>query len=302
MGSLFDLKRLNTFFLVSKRGSLQKAANELKLTVPTISAQIKTLEQELNVNLFHHTPNKLVLTDQGKVFLNRVESVLTSFEKAKASVSNESTGFAGKLSVSIGNDVVKLIAPSIAAFIKKHPHLEITILARRPPESLSLVVNREIDLAVGRFRSLPAGILKEKLLENGLGVVFPFNHQLGKKETLSLADISQYPIITLTRNSETRKTIDIVFRKHDIKPIKLLEVGSCQSAVEFAKFKVGIALVHDICVLSDLKSKMRFVNMSNLFGKTTISIIRKKNLVLTPAHQAFVEIFRSNSRALSRLL
>jgi DNA-binding transcriptional LysR family regulator len=302
MGSLFDLKRLNTFFLVSKRGSLERAATELKLTIPTISAQIKTLERELNVNLFHHLPNKLVLTEQGKVFLDRVEAVLTSFEKAKASVSNESNEFGGKLSVSIGNDVARLIAPSIAAFIKNHPRLEITILARRPPESLSLVVNREIDLAVGRFRSLPAGILKEQLLENGLGVVVPFNHKLGKKDALSLADISQYPIITLTRNSETRKTIDLIFRKHDIKPVKLLEVGSCQSAVEFAKFKVGIALVHDICVLSELKSNMRFVDMSNLFGKTAISIIRRKNLVVTSAHQAFIEIFRSNSEALSRLL
>ena len=297
-----DLKRLTTFVLVAKRGNLQKAADELKLTIPTISVQLKTLEKELKAKLFHHTPNKLILTPQGKRFVQKAEAVLSAVERATASVSNEEDDFVGHLSVSIGNDIVRLIAPSIAAFIKQHRLLEITLLARRPPESLSLILNGEIDLAMGRFRSLPRGIFREKLMENGLAAVFSSNHPLGRKETLSLEDLAACRIITLTRNSQTRKTIDSVFRKNSIEPQNILEVGTCQSAVEFAKLGVGIALVHDICVVGELKAKLRSINMSREFGKTPISIIYKKSAILTAAHHALIKILRSNSESVSRLL
>ena len=285
-----DFRRLRAFHLVAKYGSLRRAANQLGLTLPTLSVQLKKLENELNVKLFHHLPNKLLITEQGHLFLQEITRVLEALERAKATVSNQTDDFTGKVSISMGSDLGKYFAPRIALFIKHHPRLALTILARPSRETLSLVLGGEVDFGIGRFSSTPRGMHREKLLENGVCLVFPRDHPLSRKHEIGLTDIAAFRIITLTRNSETRKLVDSAFHRNRIEPEKILEVGTCQSAIDFVRLGLGVSLVHDICVAGDLK-KLHFVNMSHVFGKAEVSLIRRTNAIITPAQTALMNVF-----------
>ncbi len=285
-----DFKRLRAFQLVARYGSLRRAANQLGLTIPTLSVQLKKLETELNVKLFHHLPNKLLITEHGRLFLQEITRVLEGLEKARATVSSRSDNFIGKVSISMGSDIGKYFAARIAVFIKDHPHLALTILARASRETLSLVLGGEVDFGIGRFKSLPRGMHREKLLENGVWLVFPHDHPLARRRDIGLKDVAAFRIITLTRNSETRKLIDSVFHRNRIEPEKILEVGTCQSALDFVRLGLGVSLVHDICVAGDLK-KLHFANMSHVFGKAEVSLIRRVNAIRTPAQTALMNVF-----------
>ncbi len=285
-----DFKRLRAFHLVAKHGSLRRAANQLGLTLPTLSVQLKKLENELNVKLFHHLPNKLLITEQGRLFLQEITRVLEALERARAAVSNQTEDFTGKVSISMGNDLGKYFAPRIALFLKAHPRLALTILARASRETLSLVLAGEVDFGIGRFKSLPRGMHREKLLENRVWLVFPRDHPLSRRNEIGLKDIAAFRIITLTRNSETRKLVDWAFHRNRIEAEKILEVGTCQSAIEFVRLGLGVALVHDICVAGELK-KLNFVNMSHVFGKGEVSLIRRTTTLITPAQAALMSAF-----------
>lgn len=285
-----DFKRLRAFHLVAKHGSLRRAANQLGLTLPTLSVQLKKLETDLNAKLFHHLPNKLLITEQGHLFLQEITRVLEALERARATVSNPTDDFTGKVSISMGSDLGKYFAPRIALFIKAHPRLALTILARSSRETLALVLGGEVDFGIGRFKSTPRGMHREKLLENGVWLVFPRDHPLSRRREIGLRDIAGFRIITLTRNSETRKLIDSVFHRNRIEPERILEVGTCQGALDFARLGLGVSLVHDICVAGDLK-KLRVVNMSHVFGKAEVSLIRRSNAILTPALTALMNAF-----------
>src|SRR5262249_3875516 len=86
-----DLKKLEMFRLVAQRGSLRLAATEMGLTVPAISTQIKKLERELGVGLFHHGSNKLVLTAQGQAFLSETTHVFEALDRATSVVSGKTS-------------------------------------------------------------------------------------------------------------------------------------------------------------------------------------------------------------------
>src|SRR3974377_2310471 len=134
-----DFKRLRAFYLVAKHGSLRRAANQLGLALPTLSVQLKKLENDLNVKLFHHLPNKLLITEHGQLFLQEITRVLEALEKARATVSNQTDDFTGKVSLSMGGDIAKYFAPRIALLIKHQPRLALCILARPSRETISLV-------------------------------------------------------------------------------------------------------------------------------------------------------------------
>ncbi|MBI2985699.1 MAG: LysR family transcriptional regulator [Deltaproteobacteria bacterium] len=291
-----DTKKLRTFWLVAKYGNLLSAANRLKLSLPAVSIQLKKLERELGVPLFHHLPNKLILTDQGQVFLREVNKVFEALERAKAVVSDKADGYSGRISISLGSDIAKFFAPRIASFIRNHPRLGITLLARPSPETLSLVAGGEIDLGVGRFESVPRGIHKKKLLENGVSLVFPRNHPLSRKEKLGLADLAAYRLIMLTRSSETRRIIDSVFLRKRIEVENILEVGSCQSALDFVRLGLGVGLVHDMCVFAEPQKKILSRNVSEFFGVTAVFLIYRPAISLHPAYRALIDYLHSSSR------
>jgi DNA-binding transcriptional LysR family regulator len=285
-----DFKRLRAFYLVAKHGSLRRAANQLGLTLPTLSVQLKKLESELNVKLFHHLPNKLLMTEHGDLFLQEITRVLEALEKARAAVSHQTDDLEWKLSISMGSDIAKYFAPRIAVFIRHYPRLALSILARSSRETLSLVLGGEVDIGIGRFKNTPRGIQRKKLLENGVCLAFPRNHPLSRRQEIGLKDIAAFRIITLTRNSETRKLVDSAFHRNRIEPEKILEVGTCQSAIDFVRLGLGVCLVHDICVAGDLKN-LHFVNMSHVFGKAEVSLIRRTNAIITPAQTALMNAF-----------
>ena len=78
-----NLRSLEAFCLVARLGTLAQAASELRISPAAISLQIKNLEAELGINLFHHHPNKLILTNQGERFLKVANQILAELERAK---------------------------------------------------------------------------------------------------------------------------------------------------------------------------------------------------------------------------
>jgi len=286
-----DMRKLQSFYLVAKYGTLMRAANELKVSFPAISVQIKKLERELGVSLFRHLPNRLILTEQGQGFFKEVSEVFKAVERAKASIASDEDSYAGKVSMSLGTDMAKFFAPQIASFLRKHPRLRMMLLARQPSEILSLVASGEVELGIGRFRRVPRGIHKEKLFENGVSLVFPPRHPVSRLDRIQLKDLAPYRLILLPQISATRNAIDRVFMRCGVESQNIIEVGTCHSALDLVHEGIGIALVHDICVSSESDKKLHCVDVTEFFGKREVMLIYRDSAFLRTPHRDLIEIF-----------
>lgn len=286
-----DMKKLQSFYLVAKYGTLMRAANELKVSFPAISVQIKKLERELGVSLFRHLANRLILTAQGQGFFKEVGEVFKALERAKASIASDEDSYAGKISISLGTDMAKFFAPQIASFLRQHPRLRMMLLTRQPSETMSLVASGEVELGIGRFRGVPRGIRKIKLFENGVSLVFPPQHPVSRLDRIQVKDLAPYRLILLQQGSATRNAIDRVFMRCGVESQNVIEVGTCHSALDLVREGIGIALVHDICVLSESDKKLHCINMVEFFGKKEVMLIYRDSAFLRMPHRDLIKIF-----------
>lgn len=283
-----DLKRLAAFRSVVQHRSLNGAALALGLTSPAVSIQLKKLETELGAQLFHHRPNKLVLTERGRTFFTEIDSVFETLDRAALNASGQTDQFQGKVTIALSSDLAKVFAPRIAAFIEEHPKVSVTILARASREGMNLVVNGEADGAVGFYRKVPRNIAKTVIASTGLSLFYPHNHPLQRNLRPKLEDIAAHRIIMLRRISTTGRLIDGAFSQRRGGLENVLEAGSCRAAMEFVTLGLGVGIVHGICAATEAYKRVKVVDVSHYFGTTDVALVTRKNAIHSAAQSALM--------------
>lgn len=283
-----DLKKLETFRLVARFGSLSRVAAQRGLTVPAVSIQIKNLETDLGVKLFDHKPNRVALTHHGRLLLKEANELLDSAVRVKETITKPAHGHEGNVMVSVVADLGPLFAPQIAAFVGQHPNLNITILARRTRESMALVMSGEIDMAVGFFPRVSRGIIKTAISDTAISLLAPRGHPLTKKTAPTLADVFAFRVVT------RRLLLDdaSLNKRSQLHLPNLIAVDTCELAMDFAELGQGVALVHGLCADSDPRRNLRRIDMTRHFATTSVSLITRSGAVLSPAAQALMQALR----------
>ena len=285
-----ELKNLRAFYFVGKYGSLPKAANFLKVTSPAISVQLKKLEKELRVKLFERHPNRLVLTDRGRSLLNEVSHILDSVTKLQDEAAQAPEAPSEKLTIGLGSDLPKFLAPQIASFSQKHPRLQLTIVSK-PSETLSLLLAGSVDLAIGWFPQIPRTLQKKTLFNSRLYLIFRADHFLASKKNILLDDVAAFPLILPSSRVAARRVVDSGFYSRGVEIKNVLEVGTCESILEFVRRDIGIGFVHDICFPKADAKDIRSYDMGNELGTIEVSLVYKESILSQSSYQALIDSF-----------
>jgi DNA-binding transcriptional LysR family regulator len=283
-----DLKTLRAFYFVGKYGGLLKAANYLKVTSPAISVQLKKLEKELHVTLFERRPNRLVLTEKGRLVLKEVSDILESITKLQSISAQTVHASTEKLTIGLGSDLPKFLAPQIASFSRKHPEVQLTIVSR-PFQTLSLLLSGAVDVAIGWFPHIPRMVQKRPLFNSSLHLIVPQDHPLARKKRISLEDTASFRLILHSTSAFARRVVDEVFYRSGIEITNALEVGTCESIVEYVRRGVGIGFVHDICLPKKAEKEIRVRDMRGMVGTVEVAIIYKESIARQPSYHALIE-------------
>ena len=292
-----DLRRLETFRVVARRGSLRHAATQIGLTLPAVSIQIKKLEEEIGTELFHHLPNKLVLTDRGRSFLHELNGVFEALERATASVSGSKDQLDGNVSVSLGTDLSKYFSPRIAAFVKENPGMSLAVQSRSSSKGLSLLIDKEIDMSIGFYRNVPRGLERIVLLQTGISLVYPAGMEFGGDAGSVFEKIASHRMMMLPRTSMTRRVIESVLAENDVSAHSIIEVGSCQAIIAFVQLGLGVGMVHDICACAESCDAVGLMDISEQFGKLDVALATRTETLLRPTHQAFIQALSKTNGA-----
>ena len=284
-----DLKKLEMFRSAANRGSLRLAANEMGLTPAAVSIQIKKLEQELGVDLFHHRPNKLVLTAHGQAFLRETERVFEALGRATAIATGKTERLASAVSLALSTDILKIFAPRIAAYVRKHPETDVSIRSRSSFSSLSLVMDNEADLCVGFFKNVPHGIHKVDIVKTGISLIHSSRRKIEKRKKLGLQDLARHKLVLLRPSSSTRRMIDAAFADHGIIPRNVIEVTSCQVAMDLVEMDLGVGLVHGICAGSGGDRGIRRIDVSHCFEIFDVALAVRSETLLSGMHDGLIE-------------
>lgn len=270
MVSKLDLYKI--FCQVGKSESFSRAAKELYMTQPAVSQAIMQLEKELDIRLFTRRPKGVVLTDQGKLLFEHVNSAINLIDAGEKKVLATNNLLMGELKIGVGDTTSRyFLLPYLEKFHSKYPNIKFKIINRTSLELCTMLKSGEIDIAICNLPIEDSSIETVNCIAVQDIFVCGDNFKDLAQCPISFEEVVKYPLILLEPKSNSRQYLEKFMRGKNIQVKPEIELGSHDLLLEFAKINLGIA-----CVVKEFCQK--YLENVILYEIKTIEPIPKRNI------------------------
>jgi LysR family transcriptional regulator, low CO2-responsive transcriptional regulator len=237
------LRQLELFEAIARLGSFTRAAEELFLTQPTVSMQIKKLSDTVGMPLFEQVGKKIYLTDIGHE-LHRtcigISDHLANFEMIAADMKGLKTG---KLRLAVVT-TAKYFAPRLlGTFCQRYPGVDVSLKVSNRERVLERLANNQDDLYILGQPPMDADVVAEAFLENNLVVIAPANHPLANKKRIPLERLAREPFLLREPGSGTRIATERKFGESGLKLAMRMELGSNEAIKQAVIGGLGVSVL-----------------------------------------------------------
>lgn len=294
-----NLRQLEAFVQISDTGSFSKAAKDLFLTQPTISAHISSLEKELNTRLFVRNTKEVRLSDSGKILYDYAKQMTVLQKKIEDTFAVREEKAQQCLTIAASTIPAQYLLPGILArFNEKYPNQQFEILESDSAKVVEQVVNNEVDIGF-------TGTVIDKRLckyipfyQDELVVIAPNTEKyLALKEKNTNATwVAEEALIMREAGSGTRKEAEKQLRRIGVNPTRLNVIASMESteAIKRAVSSgMGISVMSKLAVEEEiLKGSLLAVPLSADDMRRDINVIYNRNLQLSRPSERFIKVVK----------
>jgi DNA-binding transcriptional LysR family regulator len=241
-----ELRQLRYFVAVAEERSFGHAARRLHMTQPPLSMQIKSLEEELGVELFERSTRRVAMTDAGSAFLERARGILSAVEEAKVEARSADLGLRGRLEVGfISSATLNLLPPAIRLFRERFGGVEIELKELTSGQQIDALYEGGIRIGLVRLPLRAPGLRFEPLLEESLLVALPLGHPLEAVDRVPLEAMVNQPLVFFTRQLMPSLHAQIVelFQRVGAFPKVAQHAVHLQTIVGLVTSGVGLAIL-----------------------------------------------------------
>jgi DNA-binding transcriptional LysR family regulator len=265
-----DNFRLVVFRTVAEQSSFRKAAEELYLTQPAVSLQIKALEEDLGVQLFDRSGTQVALTDAGKILLDcarRSSDLLAQAEHRIAALSGE---HAGALTLGASTTIAQYVLPRLLGeFCAAHPRAMPALISGNTEKIVDAVVEQKITLGLIEGPPRNRDVKTEKLLEDELVLIVPASHEWAERGSVTVAEIASAPLLMRERGSGTRRILELALERCGIRQKQLhilMELDSTEAIKSSVEAGFGAGFISHWAIAKDarLGRSFRMVQVEGL--------------------------------------
>jgi DNA-binding transcriptional LysR family regulator len=185
-----DLRLVRYFTVVAEHRHFGRAADALHITQPSLSRQIRGLEQQLGARLLDRTPQGSRLTEAGEVFLPRAKALLRSAAQAAALT----RAAAQPVRITIGHTLNLVVTPAVSELRHRHPDADVRTVQLAWNEPRAALLEHRVDAAVARLPLRTDQLHVTVLYDEPRMLLVPLDHRLAGKESITLDDIADEPL------------------------------------------------------------------------------------------------------------
>ncbi len=221
------LRQLQIFEAIVRHNSFTRAAEELFLTQPTVSMQIKKLTSTVGLPLFEHVGRNTIPTEAGHELYEACSKIFTALSNLETKVDDLKGMKKGRLRIS-GITMAKYIAPEILGeFSRLYPGIDLSLKVTNRERVIERMLNNRDDLYIlGQMADYETDIEMHPFSPNPLVVLAPHDHPLSGKKNISLKEIAEQPFIIREPGSGIRDIMMRVFREKNLQIKVRMELGS----------------------------------------------------------------------------
>lgn len=292
-----DFKQIEAFISVAKHKSFSKAASNIYLSQPTISAQISSLEKELNVQLFDRTSKEVTLTSNGEAFLEYALDLINTRNTAVAHLAEFTSSISGRFSLAASSTPCNSVLPSLVeAFSLKYPKVTFNIVEQPSGEIIEDILKFNCEIGFIGSYVKDERINCYKLTDDELVLIS--SPSLGLADTIPAEALLCYKFIFRERNSATRKSFEkaLLDLELDVEKLNICcEVNSLDTLLQLVKRGLGVSIVsRRVCEDYVSSGSIKITSISNISLKRYIYMITSSRRTLTPTAKAFFNICRKH--------
>lgn len=245
-----SLRQLQVFEAVARLLSYTRAAEELFLSQPTVSMQIKKLETDIGLPLTEQIGKKISLTEAGHALYQATEDILGTLNRFEMQIDDQKGLRTGQLRISVVTTANYFAPRLIGKFTSKYPGINVSLDVGNRDHILGRMRQNMDDIYLIGKPPESSELDFQPYLENPMVVVAPVNHILAKKKSISLADIAAEPFIIRESGSGTRIAVKQLFEKSGHALNIRMELGSNESIKQGISGGLGIAVISQHTITS----------------------------------------------------
>ncbi|MEY2912004.1 MAG: hypothetical protein RLZZ184_1313 [Cyanobacteriota bacterium] len=245
------LHQLKVFEAAARHGSFTRAAEELFLTQPTISMQIKQLTKSVGLPLFEQVGKRLYLTEAGRELFATCRQIFETMDKFQMTIADLKGLKQGQLKLAVITTAKYIIPRLLGPFCQLYPGIDISLQVTNHELILDRMMNNLDDLYIMSQIPDHFDVNFQPFLENPLVVFAPANHPLAKEKNIPIERLGEERFIMREPGSGTRSAVQSLFEKHGVKVKVKLELGSNEAIKQAIAGGLGISVLSRHTLLTD---------------------------------------------------
>jgi len=288
-----NIHQVHIFNITARTLSITKTAKKMHLSQPSVSIQIKDLEDSLNVRLFDRINRRITLTDAGKTFFEYSERLLHLIDEINGAMNEFGSGEVGRLVLGASNTVGIYVLPKfLGEFKELYPKAEIALNIQNRQEAVEQCVASELDFAFMQDPPKHPDLQAEFFMKDELVIVCSPKHRWAGKGHLTMKTLSSEPeaIILREEGSGTRGIIEYVIKRFGIERKVTMELSSSEGIKRAVEANLGVAVLSRNVIKNEIENKtLVALPIRDLNTKREFFIVRNKKRKFLPLMMKFYE-------------
>jgi LysR family transcriptional regulator, low CO2-responsive transcriptional regulator len=293
----FTLRQLQVFEKVANHLNYSRAAEELYLSQPAVSMQIKQLEGHIGLPLFEQMGKKVFLTEAGRELFHYARSIAQQLAEMEA-VFGEMKGLEqGKLTLSVVNTANYFTPQLLAKFCQRHPNINVILQVANRDAVLKQLADNSTDLAIMGQPPDGKDLSAESFLDNPLVVIAAPNHPLAKLKRVKFARLAEETFLSREQGSGTRSAMERVFAQHKIQPHISMEMETNEAIKQAVQAGMGLGILSLHSIELELETRrLAMLNVEHFPLLRHWFVAHRSNKRLSSAALAFKEFLLTEAK------
>lgn len=249
------LRQLKVFESVAKNEGYTRAAEELHLSQPAVSMQIKQLEENIGLPLFERLGKKIYLTEAGKELYGYSSSISRQLDEVDEIIEGLKGLSRGRLRVSVASTANYFATRLLADFSKLHKGVTIVLDVTNRAGLLTQLVNNETDLVIMGQPPQELDLVTEAFMENALVVIAPPGHALAHKKQIPFERLQEETFVVREQGSGTRIAMERYFAERGARLTTGMEMTSNEAIKQAVAAGLGLGIVSIHTLELELETK-----------------------------------------------
>ncbi len=290
----YTLHQLQVFLKVAEQQSITKAAEQLHLTQPAVSIQLKNFQDQFAIPLTEVIGRKLYVTEFGKEIAKAAEKILNEVHAINYKSLSFGGLLAGRLNISVVSTGKYVMPYFLSEFMTLHPGIELVMGVTNKTFVVESLARNEVDFAMVSVLPQNLQVNRVALMENKLFFVASAKQEFGKRPSIKRL-FTELPLIYRENGSATRNAMENFITKNQFPVTKKLELASNEAVKQAVVAGLGCSIMPLIGIKNELlNNDLQIIPVKGLPLSTRWNLIWLKAKKLSPAAEAYLEYIKDD--------